>query len=103
MGSRAVTFTPADRAFLAALLRPLPRTVLRRLRLLVRPDTVLRWHRNLTRARNANMSKPKRRGRPPTVCSIRALILRLARETRDGDTPATDEVSMLSRLKLTGG
>ena len=71
---------PADRAFLAALLQPLPRTVLRRLRLLVRPDTVLRWHRNLMRQRHANISKPKRRGRPPTVRSIRTLVLRLARE-----------------------
>lgn len=35
-------FAPADRAFLAALLRPLPQETLRRLRLLVRPDTVLR-------------------------------------------------------------
>jgi hypothetical protein len=38
-------FTPADRAFLAALLHRLPRDVLGRIRLLVRPDTVLRWHR----------------------------------------------------------
>ncbi|WP_222871460.1 hypothetical protein [Nonomuraea sp. PA05] len=40
-------FALADRAFLAALLTSLPREVLRRLRLLVRPDTVLRWHRRL--------------------------------------------------------
>jgi putative transposase len=82
LGPRTVTFTPADRAFLAAVLQPLPRTVLRRLRLLVRPDTVLRWHRNLMRARHANISKPKRRGRPPTVRSVRTLVLRLARENR---------------------
>jgi hypothetical protein len=50
------------------------------LRLLVRPDTVLRWHRNLMRQRHANISKPKRRGRPPTVGSIRVLVLRLVRE-----------------------
>jgi hypothetical protein len=36
-----------DQAFLAALLHRLPRDVLRRVRLLVRPDTVLRWHRDL--------------------------------------------------------
>ncbi len=79
LGSQTVTFTPADRAFLAALLQPLPRAVLRRLHLLVRPDTVLRWHRNLIRARHADLSKPKRRGRPPTVRSIRTLVLRLDR------------------------
>ncbi len=44
LGPSTVTFTSADQAFLAALLQPLPRTVLRRLQLLVRPDTVLRWH-----------------------------------------------------------
>ena len=37
LGSKTVTFTPVDRAFLAALLQPLPRSVLRRLRLIVRP------------------------------------------------------------------
>jgi putative transposase len=36
-----VQFTPADRAFLAALLHRLPRATLRRIRLLVRPETVL--------------------------------------------------------------
>jgi putative transposase len=79
-GPSTVTFTSADRAFLAALLHPLPRAVLRRLRLAVRPDTVLRWHRNLMTQRHANASKPKRPGRPPTVRSIRNLVLRLVRE-----------------------
>jgi putative transposase len=62
LGPRTVTFTPADRAFLAALLQPLPRSVLRRLRLVVQPDTVLRWHRNLMKQRHATISTPKRRG-----------------------------------------
>ncbi|WP_245657676.1 NAD(P)-binding protein [Herbidospora mongoliensis] len=44
VGARA-RFAPEDRAFLTALLAPLPRDVLRRLRLLVRPATVVRWHR----------------------------------------------------------
>jgi hypothetical protein len=42
-----VRLTSADRALLAALLHRLPRDVLRRIRLLVRPETVLRWHRDL--------------------------------------------------------
>jgi transposase len=65
---------------LAALLHRLPRDVLRSVRLLVRPDTVLRWHRDLVACRQAQMSRPKRRGRPPTVRSVRGLVLRLARE-----------------------
>ena len=42
LGAERVKLAPEDRTFFAALLAPLPRQVLRRLRLLVRPDTVLR-------------------------------------------------------------
>jgi hypothetical protein len=42
LGQQKVRFTPGDRAFLAALLHRLPTHGLRRLRLVVRPDTVLR-------------------------------------------------------------
>ncbi|WP_225945642.1 integrase core domain-containing protein [Plantactinospora soyae] len=73
-------FTRADRAWLAALLHRLPRDVLRNLRLLVRPETVLRWHRDLIAHRHARISRPPRAGRPRTVRSIRRLVLRLARE-----------------------
>jgi putative transposase len=48
-----VRLAPKDRAFLAALLTSLPRDLLRRLRLVVRPDTVLRWHRDLMKRRHA--------------------------------------------------
>src|SRR4051812_48406489 len=80
LGPQRVHFTTADRALLAALLRRLPRQTLRRMRLLVRPDTVLRWHRDLIASRHAARSRPKRPGRPRTVRSVRALVLRLARE-----------------------
>jgi putative transposase len=75
-----VRFDASDRAFLAALLHRLPRDVLSRVRLLVRPDTVLRWHRDLLARRHARSSRPKRPGRPRTVHSVRMLVLRLARE-----------------------
>jgi hypothetical protein len=42
-----VRSTPADRALLAALLHRLPRHLLRRIRLPVAPQTVLRCHRDL--------------------------------------------------------
>jgi hypothetical protein len=80
LGERKVRFTPPERALLAALLHRLRPATLRRMRLLVRPDTVLRWHRDLIRQRHAARSRPKRRGRPPTVRSIRVLVLRLVRE-----------------------
>jgi hypothetical protein len=75
-----VRFTRADRAWLAALLYRLPRDVLGNLRLLVRPETVLRWHRDLIARRHARTSRPRRVGRPRTVRSIRRLVLRLALE-----------------------
>jgi hypothetical protein len=73
-------FTPSDRALLAALLHRLPPDVLRRLRLLVRPDTVLRRHRDLVARPDAPQSRPKRPGRPRTVHSVRALVVRLAQD-----------------------
>ncbi len=80
LGGQKVRYTPPDQAFLAAVLHRLVPDVLRRLRLLVRPDTVLRWHRDLIAGRHAARSKPKRPGRPPTVRPIRVLVLRLVRE-----------------------
>jgi putative transposase len=80
LGNERVRFDPTDRAFLAALLHRLPTDVLHGLRLLVRPDTVLRWHRDLIARRHATASRPKRPGQPRTLRSIRVLVLRLARE-----------------------
>jgi hypothetical protein len=80
LGGARVRFTPADRALLAALLHRLPRQTLRGFRLLVRPGTVLRWHRELLARRHAVALRPKRPGRPRTVRSIRVLVLRLAKE-----------------------
>jgi putative transposase len=57
--------TQPDRAFLAALLHRLSRRRLRQLHLIVSPDTVLRWHRDLLRRQHAKMPCPKRPGRPP--------------------------------------
>lgn len=73
-------FTLGDRTLLAALLHHLPMARLRQLQLLVRPDTILRWHRDLLNRRHAATCAPKRPGRPRTLRSIRALVLWLARE-----------------------
>jgi putative transposase len=74
LGEKKVRLTAPDRAFLAALLHRLRPEMLRRMRLLVRPDTVLRWHRDLVRRPHAVRSRPKRPGRPPAVRSIRVLV-----------------------------
>jgi hypothetical protein len=60
--------TRADRALLAAFLHRFPRAKLRRLQLIVTPDTIMRWHRDLIRRRHAAISRPERPGRPPTLC-----------------------------------
>jgi len=78
LGPDRVRFAPADRALLAALLHRLPRKVLRRLHLVVRPDTVLRWHRDVVARQHARRSRYP--GRPRAVRSVRGLVLRLVRE-----------------------
>src|SRR5208283_2848691 len=70
----------ADRALLATLLAVIPKARRQALRLLVTPDTVLRWHRDIARRRWAGRSKRGRTGRPATRRNIKALVLRLARE-----------------------
>src|ERR1039457_7641829 len=62
LGPGRLRFTPADRALLAALLHRLPRHVLKRLHLVVRPDTVLRWHRDMVARRHARRSRPRHPG-----------------------------------------
>src|SRR3954469_25342453 len=70
------TLTWIDRTFLTALARLLP-TQLRQLRL-VSPRTLLRWHAQLVARR---WTYPRRQpGRPSVAQSVRALILRIARE-----------------------
>src|SRR2546421_2129140 len=80
LDGQRVRSEPTDRVWLTALLHRLPKPTLHRLRLLVRPDTILRWHRDLAARRQAAASRPRRGGRPRTVRSIRALVLRLVRE-----------------------
>ena len=50
------------------------------LRLLVTPDTILRWHRDIVRRRWTARSMRGKTGRPATRRNIQALVLRLARE-----------------------
>jgi putative transposase len=70
----------ADRALLAALLGVIPKARRQGLRLLVSPDTIVRWHRDIVRRRWAALSACGRTGRPATRRNIRALVRRLARE-----------------------
>jgi transposase InsO family protein len=66
----------ADRAFLAGLARMLPHR--RRHSLIVTPQTLLRWHRELVRRKWAQPQRSP--GRPAVERRARELVLRLARE-----------------------
>jgi len=70
----------ADRALLATLLAVIPKARRHGLRLLVTPDTILRWHRDIVRRRWAARSRRGKTGRPANRRNIRALAFRLARE-----------------------
>jgi putative transposase len=69
----------ADRAVIALLVSLVPKARRARLRLIVTPDTILRWHRDLLRRRWAKKSRPKN-GRPATHRNIKSLVLRMARQ-----------------------
>jgi putative transposase len=77
---RRPNLTWADRALLATLLSVIPKARRQGLRLLISPDTILRWHRDIVRRRRAARSMHGRTGRPATHQRIRALVRRLARE-----------------------
>src|SRR5580692_2755227 len=70
----------ADRALIATLLAVIPKARYQGLRLLVTPDTILRWHHDIVRRRWAARSIRGKAGRPGTRRNITALVLRLARE-----------------------
>jgi transposase InsO family protein len=66
---------PPDRALIAGLSRLMDRR--RRGRFIVKPETLLRWHRELVRRKWTQRRRP---GRPTIPAGTVAIILRLARE-----------------------
>jgi hypothetical protein len=77
-------FKPADRAILTALARVLGRD--RWSIFVMKPDTILGWHRRLV----ANhWSYPHRPGRPSSTVETRQTIIRLLGRTRRGETGAS--------------
>jgi hypothetical protein len=73
--ARRPNLSAADRVFLAAASRLLPRARWRAF--LVTPTTLLRWHQRLVARRWTYRARP---GRPPIGDEVRELVLRLARE-----------------------
>ena len=73
----------ADRALLAALLGVIPKARRQGLRLLITPDTIVGWHRDIVRRHWATRSAHGKTGQPATPRNIKALVRRLARENPD--------------------
>ncbi|GAA2080764.1 hypothetical protein GCM10009780_17890 [Actinomadura alba] len=71
--------TWADRTLIASLIGVIPKVRRAGLRLLVTPETVSQWHRDLLRRRWATKSHAGRGGRPTTRRDVRGLVLGLAK------------------------
>ena len=85
----------ADRAVLAGLARLLPC----RLRdgLFVRPEMLLRWHRDLVRRR---WTYPSQRGRPSVTAEIHSLVLRLAMENSTWGYRRVRREALIDRVRV---
>jgi len=75
---KRVRYEPADRVWLAALSRLLPRHCWAQV-FCVSPDTLSRWHRRLV-ARRWTYPHQATPGRPPTPAAIRRLVVTMARQ-----------------------
>src|SRR5438067_7582492 len=70
-----VRYQPADRLWLAALSRLIPRHRWAGV-FAMTPATLLAWHRRLV-ARKWDYTSRRRPGRPPTAAAIRTLVIRI--------------------------
>jgi len=70
----------SDRALIALLLDVIPKRRRGGLRLIVTPETVLRWHRDIVARRWADKCRHKHPGRPRAHRTITVSVLRLAKE-----------------------
>jgi putative transposase len=73
-----VRYTPADRMWLAALSRLLPRRRWAGV-FSVTPATILAWHRRLV-SRKWDYTARRQPGRPPTMAAIKKVVIRMAVE-----------------------
>ena len=95
------SLSQSEKFVLIALLEPIFRfgysqkARLEQLALIFRPDTVLRWHRDLVKKKWTFANTPKASGRPPTDPQLVELILRLARENQWGKNKIEGELKKL--------
>jgi hypothetical protein len=77
-----VPYRPADRVWLAALSRLVPRRCWTEA-FLVTPATLLAWHRRLVARKWDDTARPQPGG-PPTTAAIKKLVIRMAADNPTG-------------------
>jgi transposase len=91
-----IRFTEDERRSLAAAAVAMGRDLLRKLVNIVRPDTILAWHRRLEREKWDYSERPQRRpGRPRKSEEIEQLVCKLARENNWGYPRIVGELKKL--------
>ncbi len=78
----APRISDGDRRTLAEIGKRLGRRALEEIASIVRPETILEWHRRLVARKFENPTQPRGRGRPPITAEVEQLIVRLASENR---------------------
>ncbi|MBK8022632.1 MAG: transposase [Chloroflexi bacterium] len=98
---RGPTITHPEKLLLLTLveqLRPfleLPKAQLEQLVLIFKPDTLLRWHRELVKRKWTFNQQAKKVGRPLVEPKIIQMVLQLVRENHWGDDRITGELKKL--------
>ena len=77
-----VRLSDGERKTLAELGKRLERKALQEVANIVKPDTILAWHRKLVAQKFDGSQQRRAPGRPPIDPELEALVLRLARENR---------------------
>src|SRR5918992_3773637 len=77
-----VRLSDGERKMLAELGKRLERKALQEVANIVKPDTILAWHRKLVAQKFDGSQQHRAPGRPPIDPELEALVLRLARENR---------------------
>ena len=77
-----VRLSDGERKTLAKLRKKLGRQALAEVASIVKPETILVWHRTLVAKKFDGSSQRKAPGRPPVEAELEALVVRLAQENR---------------------
>src|ERR671926_392504 len=77
-----VRLTDGERKALAEIGQKLGKKALEEVAHIVKPDTILAWHRKLIAQKFDGSQQRKALGRPPADAELEALVVRMAQENR---------------------